>query len=169
KLFPNAKIVVDKFHALRLITPWLLKVRKEIHGHRQDLKRRRLLLKNREDLDYFVRSDLDRYLHQYPELNELYRFKERLRELYRCRGHGKAKVNLERLIAIANLSEQIPIRRLGATLEKWKTEILNYFENRWTNGFTEATNGAAKALQRRARGYKNFENYRAKTLYACFY
>lgn len=169
ELFPNAKIVADKFHALRLVTPALLKCRKEIHGHRQDLERRRLLLRNREDLDYFVRSDLDRYLKQYPDLAELYRFKERLREFYRCRGKLKAQMNLERLIGEAERSVLEPVQRLGRTIKRWKDELLAYFENRWTNGFTEATNGNAKALQKRARGYKNFGNYRLKTLYACFY
>lgn len=167
--FPNAVIIADKFHMLRLITPALLKVRKDIHGHRQDLQRRRLLLKNREDLDYFVRSDVDKYLNQYPELDELYRIKERLREVYRCRGYRIAKINLERLINQMTSSSLEPVLRLRNTLIKWKDEVLNYFENKWTNGFTEATNGTAKALQRRARGYKNFVNYRLKTLNACFY
>lgn len=169
EFFPNAIIIADKFHMLRLITPALLKVRKNIHGHRQDLQRRRLLLKNREDLDYFVRSDVDEYLKEHPELDELYRAKERLREVYRCRGYRIAKINLERLINQMILSPLEAVQRLRSTLIKWKDEILNYFENKWTNGFTEATNGSAKALQRRARGYKNFVNYRLKTLNACFY
>jgi transposase len=167
-LFPYAQIIADKFHALRLITPALLKIRKEIHGHRQELQTRRLLLKNREDLDYFVRNDIDRYLEKYPDLNELYRVKERLREFYRCRGVSKAKINLHRLIDELSLSLLEPLQRLRRTLLKWKDQLLNYFENRWTNGFTEATNGTAKALQRRARGYKNFVNYRLKTLTTCF-
>jgi transposase len=58
---------------------------------------------------------------------------------------------------------------LGRTLERWKDPLVEYFRNRWTNGFTEAINGNAKALQKRARGFKNFVNYRAKTLNACFY
>lgn len=168
ELFPYAQIIADKFHALRLITPALLKIRKEIHGHRQDLQTRRLLLKNREDLDYFVRNDIDRYLKKHPELNELYRIKERLREFYRCRGVSKAKINLQRLIDELSFSLLEPLQRLRRTLIKWKDALLNYFENRWTNGFTEATNGTAKALQRRARGYKNFVNYRLKTLTTCF-
>lgn len=168
ELFPYAQIIADKFHTLRLITPALLKVRKEIHGHRQDLQTRRLLLKNREDLDYFVRSDVDRYLEKYPDLNELYRIKEKLREFYRCRGVDKAKINLQRLIEELSFSVLEPLQRLRRTLIKWKDQLLNYFENRWTNGFTEATNGSAKALQRRARGYKNFVNYRLKTLTTCF-
>ena len=169
EFFPNAIIIADKFHMLRLMTPALLKTRKQIHGHRQDLQRRRLLLKNREDLDYFVRSDVDSYLKKYPELDELYRIKERLREVYRCRGFKKAKINLERLINQMTFSALEPVQRLRNTLIKWKMEVLNYFENKWTNGFTEAINGSAKALQRRARGYKNFVNYRLKTLNACFY
>ena len=169
EFFPNAMIVADKFHMLRLITPALLKVRKEIHGHRQDLQQRRLLLRNREDLDYFVRSDIDKYLSQHPELNELYRIKEKLREVYRCSGYKRAKINIERLIDQMAQSSLEPAQRLRRTLIKWKEEILNYFENKWTNGFTEATNGTAKAIQRRARGYKCFENYRLKTLNACFY
>ena len=168
EFFPNAIIIADKFHMLRLITPALLKVRKNIHGHRQDLQRRRLLLKNREDLDYFVRSDVDVYLQEHPELDELYRIKERLREVYRCRGYRIAKINLERLINQMILSPLEAVQRLRNTLIKWKDEVLNYFENRWTNGFTEATNGTAKAIQRRARGYKNFVNYRLKTLTTCF-
>lgn len=169
EFFPNAIIIADKFHMLRLITPSLLKVRKNIHGHRQDLSRRRLLLKNREDLDYFVRSDVDVYLQEHPELDELYRIKERLREVYRCRGYRIAKINLERLIKQMTSSSLEAVQRLRNTLIKWKDEVLNYFENKWTNGFTEATNGTAKAIQRRARGYKNFVNYRLKTLNACFY
>lgn len=169
ELFPFAQIIADKFHALRLATPALLKTRKEIHGHRQDLQTRRLLLKNREDLDYFVRSDIDTYLEKHPELNELYRAKEKLREFYRCRGLGKAKINLQRLIDDLLLTPLESLQRLRRTLIKWKDQLLNYFENRWTNGFTEATNGTAKALQRRARGFKNFVNYRLKTLNACFY
>lgn len=144
-------------------------MRKEIHGHRQDLQRRRLLLKNREDLDYFVHGEVDIYLKHHPELDELYRMKEKLREVYRCRGYRIAKINLERLINQMSLSSLEPVQRLRNMLIKWKNEVLNYFENKWTNGFTEATNGTAKAIQRRARGYKNFLNYRLKTLNVCFY
>ena len=116
-----------------------------------------------------MRSDIDKYLSHHPELDELYRMKEKLREVYRCRGYRIAKKNLERLIETMKTSLLEPVQRLRRTLITWKSEILNYFENRWTNGFTEAINGVAKGLQKRARGYRNFVNYRSKTLCACFY
>ena len=44
EFFPNGKIVADKFHVLRLPTPSIIKHRREIHGHRKELKIRRLLV-----------------------------------------------------------------------------------------------------------------------------
>lgn len=169
KMFPNARIIADKFHALRLLSPALMKLRKQINGNKMELKQRRLLLRNREDLKYFEKLELDKFLEKHPELEELYLFKERLRRFYKCRNHRQARRNLEIFINDLESSMQEAARTLGRTLKRWKDELIAYFANRWTNGFTEATNGNAKALQKRARGFKNFVNYRLKTLNACFY
>lgn len=169
KLFPNAKIIADKFHALRLLSPAMMKLRKLINGNRLELRQRRLLLKNREDLKYSDKKEMDRFLAKHPDLEELYWHKERLRIFYQCRNGRQARINLDRFIKDLEQSAQEAAQRLGRTLSKWKEQLIAYFGNRWTNGFTEATNGNAKALQRRARGFKNFVNYRLKTLNACFY
>ncbi|MGZ3791935.1 MAG: ISL3 family transposase [Bdellovibrio sp.] len=169
KLFPNAKIVADKFHALRLLNPAMMKLRKQINGNKLELKQRRLLLRNREDLTYTEKKDLDKFLHKHPLLEELYWYKERLRMFYNCRNRRQGIRNLECFIQDLRSSILEAAQILARTLERWKVPLANYFEKRWTNGFTEATNGNAKALQKRARGFKNFVNYRLKTLNACFY
>ena len=169
RMFPNAKIIADKFHALRLLTPAIMKLRKQINGNRLELKQRRLLLRNREDLKYFEKLEMDKFLEKHPELEELYFYKERLRIFYKSRNHRQARRQLEVFIKDLGNSTQEAAQRLGRTIKKWKEELIAYFGNGWTNGFTEATNGTAKALQRRARGFKNFVNYRLKTLNACFY
>jgi transposase len=169
KMFPNARIIADKFHALRLLTPALMKLRKQINGNKMELKQRRLLLRNREDLKYFEKLELDKFLEKHPELEELYMYKERLRVFYKCRNHRQARKNLNMFITDLETSAQEAAKTLGRTLKKWKEELIAYFGNGWTNGFTEATNGTAKALQRRARGFRNFVNYRLKVLNACFF
>lgn len=169
KLFPNAKIIADKFHALRLLTPAMMKLRKQINGNKLDLKQRRLLLKNREDLKYSDKKQMDAFLEKHPELEELYSYKERLRSFYKCRNQRQAKIKLRQFIEDLSRSTQQAAQRLARTLDRWREQLLEYFKNKWTNGFTEATNGNAKALQRRARGFKNFVNYRLKTLTTCFY
>ncbi|MCB9062037.1 MAG: transposase [Halobacteriovoraceae bacterium] len=45
--------------------------------------------------------------------------------------------------------------------------MLNYFKRRLTNARTEGYNNVCKQLQKRAYGYRNFNNYRLKVLYAC--
>ena len=62
KYFPNAVVVAAKFHVLRLLTRWIMKAGKDIHGHRQKLSTRRKLLCNRTNLDLFLRVEIDRYL-----------------------------------------------------------------------------------------------------------
>lgn len=166
-LFPNAQIIADKFHVLRLMSPALIKLRRQIHGHRKDLRYRRLLLTNERSLNYDTRFELWRYLEQHPKLQELHRWKERLHEFYRTKGLKRATQSYERLIRDLSRSTLEEAQRLKRTLEYWKDALLLYFEKRFTNGLTEALNGRAKLLQRRASGYRSFKNYRLRLLNAC--
>lgn len=165
--FPNAKIVADKFHVLRLITPALLRKRYEITGTRADSKARRLLTMSSHKLDHWERSALWQYLEKYPELQELYRWKEILHKFYRTRGLNRAALALTNMTDRMALSTIPEIKTLRRTLMKWRTEILAYFETGLTNGRTEGYNNIAKLVQRRAFGYKSFRNYRLRLLSCC--
>ena len=167
EFFPNAQIVADKFHVLRLLTPTIMKMQKQIHGHRQELFLKKLVLKNRTKLDYFVRQDIDRYLKQHPELDVIYRFKERMFEFYRTKGVIKAVGGFYRLTEHLKSTGHPVLLKLAKTLERWKKEILLYFETGLTNARTEAFNRTAKLVQRKACGYRSFKNYRLRTLNAC--
>jgi len=169
KFFPNAAIVADKFHVLRLFTPHIMKCGKDIHGHRKELSTRRKLLCNRMNLDYFVRCEIDSYLKNHDRLNELYRWKEKLFEFYRVKGFGRAIRAFYKLTEAMKTSQVDEVKRVLATLLRWKSEILGYFEKGYTNGFTERMNGTGKLVQRRAFGYKSFKNYRLRTLSACLF
>jgi len=165
--FPNAMIVADKFHVLRLLTPAIIKMQREIHGHRQELLLKKLVLRNRTKIDYFLRSDVDRYLKQHPELDLIYRAKERLYEFYRTKGVVRAVQGFYKLINQLKCTGHRALLKLAKTMERWKKEILLYFETGLTNARTEAFNRTAKLVQRRACGYKSFKNYRLRTLNAC--
>lgn len=165
--FPNAKIVADKFHVLRLLTPALLKKRKEISGTRADLRAKKLLLMSAKNLNYAERLALDRFLQRYPEMHELYGWKERLHSFYRIRGYGRAYEAYKRLMDDMSVSFLPEIQTLRRTLLKWKEEVLNYFSSRLTNARLEGFNCKASALKRRAYGYRNPDNYRIQLLHAC--
>ena len=49
---------------------------------------------------------------------------------------------------------------LGGTIE----DILNAFESRYSNGYTEGINNSVKAINRVGFGYRNFDMLRKKML-----
>lgn len=167
--FPHAQIVADKFHVLRLLTPHILKRRKDIAPSRMEKKAKRLFTMSSKKLDYYDRLAIRNYLKNHPELEELYVWKERLFGFYRIKGYYKARNALENMLIEMALSSLPEIRRLRRTLSRWKNEVLNDFINRLTNARTAGYNNIAKLVQKRAFGYKNFENYKLRFLSACAY
>ncbi|NDF13377.1 MAG: ISL3 family transposase [Proteobacteria bacterium] len=165
--FPNAQIVADKFHVLRLITPILNRARIEITGDQRSNPVRRLLLRKRETLSYFERSALDKWLEHHPQMREVYFYKEALRRFYRCRGRDRAKRSLIALLDHMAASQLPEIKRLRSTLKRWLDEILNHFSSGLTNAQTEGFNNKAKVAKRMAYGYRSQNNFRLRVLNAC--
>lgn len=164
EFFPNAEMVADKFHVLRLLNPHILKRRKEIAGNRANWKVRRLLLRSGKKLEYWGRKALREYLEKYPELAELYAFKESLHGFYRIKGYKRANKALTKMTDRMAKSKLKEIKTLRKTLMKWRNEILNYFKTGITNARTEGFNNVAKVLKRNGYGYSSFENYRLRVL-----
>lgn len=165
--FPNAKIIADKFHVLRLLTPALNKHRVAFTGQNKQLPIRRLLMKPRFKLLYYERDALDRWLTDKQELREIYAAKEAIYNFYRIKGVNRAADALTRLTDALAHSKLSELKRFRRTLKSWRTEILAYFETRLTNARTEGFNNVAKLVQKRAYGYRSFENYRLRLLNAC--
>ena len=164
--FPNAEIVADKFHVLRLLNGAINRARKQYTGDDRKNPIRKLLLCSSVKLEYFKRKAIWDWLEDKGDLKELYFYKEALLKLYRTRGHSKARRALIKLtdkMAHSNLKE---IRSLRRTLMTWSTEILNYFKTGLTNARTEGFNNVAKTIQKRGYGFKNPENYRLQVLNA---
>lgn len=164
--FPNAEVVADKFHVLRLLTPALNSRRKDITGDQRSNPIRKLLLRNGHSLKYFERNALMTWLEQNQEIKEVYLYKEALHRFYRTRGLNKAADVLTKLTDQMALSKLKEIKTLRKTLMKWRQEILAYFKTGLTNGRTEGYNRLAKLYQYRAFGYRSFKNYRLRLLNA---
>ena len=135
--FPNANIIADKFHVLRLLNTSLNKYRKQITGHKKGMRIRKLLLMNSRNMDYFIKREFEQWLLEHPKLREIYYAKETLHKIYRCKGRKIARKVLIKLLDQLALSKLPELKTLRKTLMSWQDEILNYFENRITNARTE--------------------------------
>jgi transposase len=165
--FPNAKLVADKFHVLRIFSNILNRHRIDITGDVRKNPVRKLLLRNRNRLKYFERNALDLWLKDHPKIREAYEWKEHFHRFYRIKGYRRACARFERLVIAMKFSQLPEIKRFCRTLERWKDEILNYFINPITNAVTEGFNRIASLVKNRAFGYRNVDNYRLSFLNAC--
>lgn len=167
RTFPGAQIVADKFHVVRLLNTSINRRRKEVTGDRRSLPVRLLLLRNGSKLSWRMRSLIWKWLEAYPELREIYAFKEALHRLYRIRGYYRAERALRRLLDEMGRSLLPEIQTLRRTLLSWFREILCYFKTGLTNGRVEGFNNVAKVMKKQAYGYRSFENYRLRLLNRC--
>lgn len=165
--FPNARLVADKFHVLRLLNPALTQRRVEVTGDRRTMAIRRLLLRNGHSLDFWKRLDVQQFLDGHPALREVYLAKEALHRFYRTRGIDRASRALDALLERLKASALPELATLRRTLSKWRAEVLAYFDTGLTNAITEGFNLKAKLVKRRAFGYRSFRNYRLRLLNAC--
>ena len=156
--FPNARLVADKFHVLRLVTPAIHRYLKALGLGREALPLYRVLRRNPLKLSSEWRWRLRTWLADKPALRELVAIREALFRLYRTKGYRRAKDALTRLTDAMAHSPLPEVRTLRNTLMRWRREVLGYFLSRLTNARTEGFNGKAKLVIRRAYGYKSFRN-----------
>lgn len=59
------------------------------------------------------------------------------------------------------------LNALGKTLTAWKDEVARVWRFSKSNGITEGFHRKMKLIRRRAYGFRNFENYRARVRVLC--
>lgn len=170
-MFPNAIITADKFHVVKLLSGAIQKHVKALMNEKIIETRgnplRSLLLRDRRRLQYHQRLVIDEVLRNTPALREIYHAKECIMGLYRVKGYNTARTVFTRITDALAYSRVTEVRRFRRALMKWRKEILNYFKTKITSARTEGFNRKAKLIQRNAYGFRKFENYRLRVLYAC--
>ena len=170
-VMPNAKIVIDKFHVVRMANDALERVRKGLREQLTTKQRRGLmhdrfvLLKRERDLNDRERLLLDGWTANYPDLGVAYRLKEDFYGIYE-----KADSPQEAMKAYEAWSRAVApqVRDAYSDLirawSNWQSWIINYFEHPVTNAYTESLNNLIRVMNRLGRGY-SFEALRAKILF----
>lgn len=169
-LLPQAKIIVDKFHFVRMADEALNKLRKQYSATLTPAQRRRLmhdrflLLKRRKDLSEKDKFILDVWLKNVPLLARAYALKEELHEIFYLTNRTEAE---NRYKQWREFIKDDLLQGFAAMLvagDNWHDEIFAYFDYGFTNAYTESLNGLTKLTNRMGRGY-SFEVIRAKMLY----
>ena len=170
-VLPDARIVIDKFHVVRMANDALEKVRKSLREQLTPKQRRGLmhdrfvLLKRERDLNDQELLLLDGWTKNYPELGAAYLLKEDFCAIYERSADQHAAIAAYEAWSKAVVPEiRDAFSDLIRAFTNWQPFILNYFEHPVTNAYTESLNSLIRVMNRLGRGY-SFEALRAKILF----
>jgi len=181
-IFPNAKIVLDKFHIVNLVNRAFNQTRISIMNSIQDdsLKRKlklfwKSLLKYYPDLcqvNYYCQSfkrklsskdKVDYLLEKCPELEVNFNIYQDIIQTIKLNNFNRFENTVKKYLTT---KEKISKKMVIAlkTLKKHMNYIENMFESNITNRVIEGLNNKIKSVKRTAFGYSNFSNFKKRIL-----
>ncbi|MDO4920409.1 MAG: ISL3 family transposase [Phascolarctobacterium sp.] len=172
-LFPNAIIIADKFHVMRIVTNSLEKVRRRIQKEFRAVKRKwfkkskKILLKKEAKLNEEERATLNRMLNSSKELEHAYILKENFYKVIESKTKEEAMQALATWLSYVDYLKVPEFEHCIQTFTDWRQEIANMAGSNLSNGFIEGTNNKIKVLKRISYGVQNFERFRNRILYLC--
>lgn len=177
EIFPNATIIIDRFHFVRHAIWSLENVRKRIQKELPDslrvyFKKSRFILLKRSD-KLIVNDTIneirqrDRMLEFYPDLKKAYELKEdMLWMIQKTHNRLDALSELNHWIQKAKDSNIKEFKSTIRAYQNWKAAIINSFDYPYSNGMTEGSNNKIKVIKRNAFGLRNFLRFRTRILLA---
>ena len=168
-VFPNAKIVADRYHVMRLVHWAMERVRKRVQNEagkeRIYFKRSKYLInKNLDKLQPEDIIKLEDMLHKSRDLGYAYMLKECFRKVLKqdVLSLRKFLAGWLDLVASAGLSE---FKSVLTTFTEWNEEIFRGFVSKYSNGYIEGHNNKIKVVKRLSFGIKSFSLLRLRILY----
>lgn len=169
-LFPDALLVVDKFHVFKYVNAVVDLCRiavEKSNNERFGVKRLLLMkvetmekIKDKPKWKHKVKT-FKKILKDHPEIQILWDLKNRLHVFYKSEGRKQAEERFEGIIGFLDSyrKEHPEFADLKKTLLNWKEYILNYFDTGITNAYIEGLNNKIETLKRKRHGFRDVERF----------
>ncbi|MGT2664672.1 ISL3 family transposase [Streptococcus pseudopneumoniae] len=182
RLFPNAKIVLDRFHIVQHLSRAMSRIRVQImnqferksHEYKAIKRYWKLIQQDSRKLSdkRFYRPTFRMHLTNKEILNKLLSYSEDLKHHYNLyqlllfHFQNKEPDKFFELIE-DNLKQVHPLfQTVFKTFLKDKEKIVNALQLHYSNAKLEATNNLIKLIKRNAFGFRNFENFKKRIFIA---
>lgn len=158
--FPKAEVTFDRFHVVKVINEAMDTVRKlesrefdMLKGHKYTF------LKNDGKLTREQKGERYGLLMLYPTIANAFRLKEMFNELWAFKDIEEAGGFLAYWCDLVEESGIEPFRKAARTILAHWSGIVNFAKSRLTNGILEGINSKIQLAKKRARGYRNIDNF----------
>lgn len=159
--FINSEQVIDKFHVIKAINNVVDEVRKDEVKEKSFLKQTKYLwLRNEKNLsEKQIQLKMD-LMRKHLKVGIAYSMRVELQNIYEeSKTRKEAEERLDKLCSWMRRLRLEPMKNVASTLKNHKEQILNYFENKYTNAILEGLNSIIQNVKRKARGFRNTQNF----------
>ena len=171
ELFPNAEIVIDRFHVVKALNEVLDTLRKKL---RREFKNEDCfksikwkLFKRSEKCDSDDFALLQNAFDKSWLLEEIYQLRNTFNSMFDVAKNKKQlEQELDYWIEFASQLNFESLNNFIKTLSKWKTPIAAFATQRVTNAATEGLNNYLRYFKRISFGLPNFQHMRLRILIA---
>ncbi len=158
--FPEANITFDKFHIMKMINEAMDKVRQSERKEHLELKGYKyLFLRNSEKLSRMEILTRSYYINLYEDLGKAYRLKEQFNDFWEFATMDEASGYLAYWCDLVEESNLQPFIRVSNTIKSHWSGIVNFIKSKLNNGILEGINSKIQLAKRRARGFRNIDNF----------
>lgn len=171
---PNAEIVYDRFHVVKLLLEAVDEVRRDITRDMPAEQKKAIkglryaFLRNPKNYRVRDLAAITAVQSSNDKLARTYQLRVNFEGLWECSDVEEARHFLFDWTRSALLSRREPLRRFARTVRKHSEGILNYFRfNGLTNALAEGTNNKVKLAIHRAFGFHLFESLAAMIYLYC--
>lgn len=178
KMFPNAQIIIDKFHLTQLISRALNKTRimimkKDKSNYNKFKRYWKLLLKSRDELDLSKWKKFrcfDNLMTEVDVVNYLIDSNYELKDTYQAYQDllyalQRDDINVFKSVLNNNYKNLSSYMKTSVkTLKTFSGYIGNTFKYKYHNGFIEGNNNFIKVIKRIAFGFRSFTRFKARIM-----
>tara|TARA_R110002051_G_scaffold297166_1_gene363417 strand:- start:811 stop:2022 length:1212 start_codon:yes stop_codon:yes gene_type:complete len=166
EVFPNAKVVHDRFHLIKYLNDAIDKVRRrEVKRHAELKNSRFALLKNKENLTDKQHIIFEHIQAANYEVSKAWRVRENFKDIFGSPSIIEAMgmfVKWGASVLNTNIKELIKVAKMFNDHIKGVCYALT--EN-FSNAMAERLNGKIQEIKTAGRGYRTFKNFRSAILF----
>jgi transposase len=157
----GAGVTFDKFHVIQALNKAVDEVRRMEQKQNPLLTCSRYIwLRNPENLTMKQKKQLESLRYENLKTAKVYQMKLTFQDIYRSiREPEAAEEAVKKWLSWAARSRIEPVKKFAKMVKSHFDGIMRYFTSRLTTGAMEGINSRIQEIKRRARGFRNIDNF----------
>ena len=167
----DAKIVFDRFHIAMHLGKAVDQVRRSenrklmVDGDTRLVGSKYLWLFNEANVPERRQAEFGKLKNARLKTARAWAMKEAFRDFWTLHDDEEGRIFFRHWLGWALRSRLTPMKKVARMIERHLTNVLTYFKHRVTNATSEGINAGVQLLSSRARGFRNFANFRVAILF----